>query len=459
MNLFKKIFNDSFDGTNNRHQQLDPSVLILKLNNCRLVRNGALITDDLWIRNGTILDPEKIFYDEKCKPDLEIDCENLILAPGFIDVQLNGAFGCDFSHDTDNIETNLDLVSRRLLEYGVTAYCPTLVSSESNVYIKLISKMKKTYNHYVKTTNIDDYNGGAQILGIHLEGPFISKEKLGAHEMKSLRTFENGIQSLEQVYGPLDSLIKNTAIITLAPELDTTGEIVNYLSKQNINVSLGHSMANLSQGEHAVEHGARFITHLFNAMLPFHHRDPHLIGLLSNRKFIQNEQIYYGVISDGIHTHSAALNIAYKSHPKGMVLVTDAMSAMGLEEGKIYRLGEKNVEIVTDPTDKYLRSAYVQGTNILCGAVATMDYCVKNLMKAIGCSLVEAIDCATKHPAKMLKIYPKKGSLNYGADADFIVIDDDLNVKATFIKGDLVWSATNWSPLFKYKFIPKKIDK
>ena len=88
-----------------------------------------------------------------------------------------------------------------------------------------------------------------------------------------------------------------------------------------------------------------------------------------------------------------------------------------------------------------------------------MDYCVKNLMKAIGCSLVEAIDCATKHPAKMLKIYPKKGSLNHGADADFIVIDDDLNVKATFIKGDLVWSATNWSPLFKYKFIPKKIDK
>ena len=233
--------------------------------------------------------------------------------------------------------------------------------------------------------------------------------------------------------------------------MDTTGEIIKYLTEHNVIVSLGHSIANLSQGEQAINNGARFITHLFNAMLPFHHRDPHLIGLLSNRNFIKQEHVYYGVISDGIHTHPAALNIAYKSHPNGMVLVTDAMSALGLEEGKIHKLGAKSVEIKTDANN--LKSAYVQGTNILCGAVASMDDCVRNLISATGCSFVEAIECASEHPAKMLNIYPKKGTLNYGSDADFVVIDDNVNVKATFIKGDLVWS-NDWWPLFKYKLIP-----
>ena len=454
MNLLKRIFSDSIDVDSAYTHKFDLVNLIIKLSNCRLVRDGTLIQDDLWIRNGTILDPEKIFFDEKRKSDLEIDCENLIISPGFIDVQLNGAFGIDFSNDTNQIESNLVYVSNNLLKYGVTAYCPTIVSSESDKYAQLISKIKKTYHHSEATTINANQHLGAQILGIHLEGPFISKEKLGAHDIKSLKDFSNGIKSLEEVYGDLDLLSQNTAIITLAPELDPTGEIERYLTSKNVTVSLGHSIANLSQGEVAIKNGARFITHLFNAMLPFHHRDPHLIGLLSNRNFVKQENVYYGVISDGIHTHPAALNIAYKSHPKGMVLVTDAMSALGLEEGKIHQLGEKFVEIKTDPNNKRLRSAYVQGTNTLCGAVASLDDGVRNLINATGCSLVDAIECATKHPAKMLKIFPKKGSLNYGSDADFIVIDDDLKVKATFIKGDLVWSSPDWWPLFKYKLIP-----
>ncbi len=463
MNLLNRIFSESPSELNAdsniylRKHKFDSNTLtklLIKLANCTLVRDGQLVRDDLWCRDGVIVDPEKIFFDEKLTADLEINCEDLMISPGFIDVQLNGAFGKDFSHDIENIETNLELVSEGLLRFGITAYCPTLVSSEPSVYAKLIPKIKRTYNHLEPTKISQTNKPSAQILGIHLEGPFISKEKLGAHELTSLKTFENGIQSLIQVYGSLEHLVNNTAIITLAPELDPTGEIIRYLSQNNITVSLGHSIANLSQGELAVRSGARFITHLFNAMLPFHHRDPHLIGLLSNRYFIRQEDIYYGVISDGIHTHPAALNIAYKSHPNGMVLVTDAMSAMGLEEGKIHQLGEKCVEIVNDPVNKSLRSAYVQGTSILCGAVASMDECVRNLINATGCTLVESIDCATKHPAKMLNIYPKKGSLNYGADADFILMDKNLIVKATFIRGDLSWSSPDWMPLFKYKFTP-----
>ena len=135
-----------------------------------------------------------------------------------------------------------------------------------------------------------------------------------------------------------------------------------------------------------------------------------------------------------------------------MVLVTDAMSAMGLEGGN-HHLGNKSVEIRHENENSMVRSAYILGTNVLCGAVATINECVQNLTKSTGCSIEHAIRCASEHPAKMLGIFPRKGSLNFGADADFIIIDDQVNVHATFINGDIVWSRKNWTPLFKFKTI------
>ena len=137
-----------------------------------------------------------------------------------------------------------------------------------------------------------------------------------------------------------------------------------------------------------------------------------------------------------------------------MVLVTDAISAMGLEDGVVHQFGNKCVEIKKDAQESSIRSAYIQGTNILCGSVATMDECVKNLIKGTGCTIVEALECSSEHPAKMLGIYPVKGSLNFGADADFVIIDDNINIYSTFINGDMVWSKPDWSPLFQFKFIP-----
>jgi N-acetylglucosamine-6-phosphate deacetylase len=136
------------------------------------------------------------------------------------------------------------------------------------------------------------------------------------------------------------------------------------------------------------------------------------------------------------------------------VLVTDAISAMGLEDNTVHHCGNQSIEIVRDPENNGMRSAYLQGTRTLCGSVATIDDCVRNLCKATGCSLVDSIRCASEHPAKLLGVYPRKGSLNFGADADFVILDDDVNVKACFINGDLAWTASDWSPLFKYKYIP-----
>ena len=250
---------------------------------------------------------------------------------------------------------------------------------------------------------------GAENLGFHIEGPFISQEKKGAHNDKLIRNFDKviekyainkrldlfifvsfqGVESIELVYGPH---WKNIALVTLAPELDNSTQVIQHLTSHGVIVSLGHSIANLTQGEQAVRNGASCVTHLFNAMPPvrffsftvdakilinfqkqFHHREPGLVGLLGSGNIPTGRTVYYGVIADGIHTHSAAIRIAYRAHPDGIVLVTDAMFALGLPPG----LYKGIVEVRED-------CAVLVGTETLCGAVASMDKCVRNFKQATG---------------------------------------------------------------------------
>lgn len=447
MNLLNKMLKENQAWKTLVKTKLEPNVssVIIRLTNCRLVRNGQLVRDDLMMRNGKILDPMRVFFVEKLTPDLEVDCGDLIVSPGFIDTQLNGGFGRDFTNTDENLTDNLQYVSQKLLAYGVTAYCPTIISSEPQVYSKLLPLV---------VPSTAPQSDGAYILGVHLEGPFINKDKLGCHDVQTLQALSNGIKSLEAVYGRhVTELKKNVCIITLAPELDPTGEVIRCLAENGIIVSVGHSTADLAQGEKAFADGARYITHLFNAMVSFHHRDPNLIGLLSNRNLVKQEDIYYGVIVDDIHTHPAAVNISFKSHPNGLVLVTDSMAGMGIEEGSIIHIGKQTVEILADPGKKRIKKAYLKGTQTLAGSVVTMNDCVLNLINATGCSLAEAIDCATEHPAKLLGIFPSKGSLDYGADADLVILDENINIQATFLNGDLAWYASSWSPIFKCNHI------
>ncbi|XP_053131692.1 N-acetylglucosamine-6-phosphate deacetylase isoform X2 [Hemicordylus capensis] len=336
---------------------------IFQFTNGWILKNHKLQREDLWVREGKILNPEKLFFDEKKSADVQLDCKGSIIAPGFIDVQINGGFGVDFSLATDDVAAGISLVGQKILSHGVTSFCPTLVTSPSSVYHKVLPQ-------------ICIENGGlhgAGILGVHLEGPFISKEKRGAHPEHCLRTFEMGaFQELLATYGCLDCV----RIVTLAPEMKRSKEVIQELTKRGICVSLGHSVANLSQAEEAVQHGATFITHLFNAMLPFHHRDPGIVGLLTSDQIPPGRRVFYGMISDGIHTNPAALRIAHCAHPKGLVLVTDAIAAMGLAPGR-HTLGQQVVEMDGLNT-------YIAGTKTLSGSVATMDTCVRHFKDATG---------------------------------------------------------------------------
>lgn len=384
--------------------------------NCYLLRDHVIVHDDLWVRNGSILDPHVIFFEENILADIKIDCKGLLIAPGYIDVQINGGFGVDFSSDSDNIENGMATVCKGLLQHGVTSFCPTVVTSSAETYHQLIPR-------------IQEFSGecsGATILGMHLEGPFINKEKRGAHKEMLIEDLDSsGIKKLIHHYGSLNFV----KIITMAPEQPFALETIKVLTKMGIVVSIGHTMSCLNIAEEAACNGATFITHLFNAMLPFHHRDPGVVGLLTSDNI--PEPIYFGIIADGIHTHPTALRIAHRTHPEGLVLVSDAIAALGLPPGK-HLLGTVEVEINHE-------MATVLGTKTLAGSIASMDYCVRQFMKLSGCSKVEALEAASLHPAKLLKISDEKGTLNYGADADILLLNDKLEVQATLIAGNLVW--------------------
>lgn len=160
----------------------------------------------------------------------------------------------DFSYDVDSVDEGVAKVSKGLLAHGVTSFCPTLVTSPVDTYHQVLPKIKRRAGG----------EHGATILGVHVEGPFISVEKKGAHPENCIRNFDEGFATLEQVYGD----INNISIITLAPEKPRMPEVITELVRRGVTVSVGHSMADLSHGENAVKHGATLITHLFNAMLP-----------------------------------------------------------------------------------------------------------------------------------------------------------------------------------------------
>lgn len=391
---------------------------VVRLTNVRIVRNGRLEFDDLWMNNGKIIDPRERFWHasetREYAADVVIDCKGLIAAPGYIDLQLNGAFGVDFS-SPDITQSGIDKIRRGLLAQGVTSFVATVITSSADTYHTVIPKIKR----------MDGDMNGASLLGLHLEGPFISV--LGAHPGPLTRVPARGMADIFDMYGAADTL-GDVKIVTLAPELKGAAECVRGLCSRGIVVSAGHTRSSFQQASEAVDAGCTLITHLFNAMQAFHHRDPGLVGLIGTN----DRQIFYSLIVDQVHTHPASVKIAYRAHPHGAVLITDAMQAMGLDDGR-YTMGSLQIDIV-GPTAK------IVGSDTLAGSVARLDSCVRNFHSFTSCSIVEAVEAASLHPAQCLKLV-NKGHLNVGGDADVILIDDQLNVKATFVAGEFGWAA------------------
>lgn len=393
---------------------------IIRVTNGRIFRNGKIELGDLWIRNGKILDPQSYFYSRVNSTDVYadevIDAKNRIVSPGFIDIQINGAFGFDFSDPKITME-GIHHITRNLLSSGCTAICPTIITSSFETYHR---------NLQLFAYQEGSVENGAAILGAHCEGPFISPQRSGAHPPEYVRDPKDGAKSVDECYGD----VSNVRIVTMAPELEGALDACKYLVSKGITVSMGHTAAHLNQAIDGVNAGATLMTHLFNAMTPFHHRDPGIIGVLGMPTELSP---FYSIIVDGIHSHPYAVRFAWKADGENCVLITDAMSAAGLPEGH-YKLGKQNVVVIDN------RAVLEDNHDTLAGSIVTIDECVRNYVKFTNCSKEEALRNATINPARAAHIHHKKGSLDANMDADFLFLDDDLHVLATFIGGDLAWA-------------------
>jgi len=389
---------------------------VVRYTNCRLLRDGALRHEDLWVQGGRVVSPQELFWGGKRKralADTVVDCKGMILSAGLIDLQLNGGWGFDFSEPA-HLPHGLSRVASELIRCGVTSFLPTVITSSPEAYRAILP-------HLVPRAGSSE---GASVLGVHLEGPFLAPSKPGCHPIEHLRTPDADHDVLRRACG---DHISHLRLVTLAPELPDASRLIAELISLGVVVSAGHSNASQAEMAVALRAGVRMCTHLFNAMPPFHHREPGIIGILGSSEF----RPFFGLIADGIHVHPASLKIAAKARPDGAVLVSDAMAALGLEEGT-YNFAGAEVEVSEG-------RAVISGTDTLAGAAISLDECVRRFRRYCDVTSAAALEAASLHPAQVLGIEKTKGSLVVGADADFILLDDALQVQRTYIGGELVW--------------------
>jgi N-acetylglucosamine-6-phosphate deacetylase len=335
-----------------------------------------------------------------------VDLRGLWVAPGFIDIQINGAFGMDFTESP----SALYQVAAGLPQYGVTAFLPTVITSPFTQIDAALEVWRQGPPQ--------DFRG-AFPLGLHLEGPMLNPGKKGAHNPAFIQPFSLlAIQDWSPANG--------VRLVTLAPEAPGALQIIQALRSQGVVVSAGHSLASYEQALQSFRAGVSCGTHLFNAMPALDHRAPGLIAAL-----LTHPGVAASLIVDGIHVHPAVVSLAWKAlGPHGLILVTDAMAALGMHPGQ-YRLGDFDVTVDQDA------ARLSDGT--LAGSLLTLDAAVRNLMAYTGCAYHQAVACCTINPANLLG-FEAKGRLAVGADADLVVLTPQGEVMATVVMGRVVFS-------------------
>lgn len=370
--------------------------------------NGDLAAGALTVDGDRIIGAGPL--DANAPPqDETVDATGLLVAPGFIDLQVNGGFGHDFTADPATIWS----VAAELPRYGVTAFLPTIITSP----MATVTEARR-----VMAAGPGDSFRGATPLGLHLEGPFLNAGKKGAHNPAYLQ--EPALSAVAE-WSPEQGV----RLVTLAPELQGASSLITELTARGVVVSAGHSLATFDEGQAAIEAGVRYGTHLFNAMTPVHHRDPGLpLALLNDRR------VTIGLIPDGLHVHSALVRLVWEVlGPDRLNVVTDAMAALGMPPGT-YWLGDH--EVTVDDSCARLE------TGTLAGCIVPLDEALRNLIAYTGCSVAEAMATVTTTPARLLGIADQHGTLQPGAAADFVLLTRDLEVVATYIDGICAYRAT-----------------
>ncbi|MGQ9872524.1 N-acetylglucosamine-6-phosphate deacetylase [Leptodesmis sp.] len=353
------------------------------LQNARLIGYEGL--QQIAIADGkvTSIQPQVISAVDPASAETKIlDIAGDWLSLGGVDLQINGGLGLTFPDLNEQTIDKLAPISKFLWEQGIDAFLPTLVTtSVDNIQRSLATLAEFTMHHAPCTTPI------AAMLGVHLEGPFLNPQKRGAHPVEHLQPLT--VDNVKRVLGDYASLVR---VITLAPELDESGQVIPYLRSLGITVSLGHSMATATQAQQAFDQGARMVTHAFNAMPPLHHREPGLLGAA-----IVDSRVYCGLIADGQHVSPIMIDILLRAaqYDRGVFLVSDALAPLGLPDG-LYPWDTRQIE-VTQGTARLL-----DGT--LSGTTLPLLIGVQNLSQWEICPVDTAIALATTAPRQAIEL-------------------------------------------------------
>lgn len=339
------------------------------------------------------------------------DFPEAVLAPGFVDIHIHGGAGYDVMHAS---ASELAAFEKFLATRGVTSYLPTTITAPIDQTCIALERLAAA----IETADArrDDGEVRAHPVGIHMEGPFLSHAKRGVHPPEYLQ--RPSVETFDKLW---QAARGNVAVITIAPELENARYLIREASARGVCVSLGHSDATATQARAGIEAGGRHVTHTFNAMRGLDHREPGMAGVA-----LSDDRLSAELICDGVHVAPAAVNIWYRAKgPERAVLVTDALSATGMGDGR-YQLGTFEIEV---------HGNRCEHDGILAGSVLTLDGAVRNLMAFAGVELAAAVRAASMNPARVAGVGGRKGALVEGADADIVVLTPRGEVVKTIVRG------------------------
>ncbi|MBY0095803.1 N-acetylglucosamine-6-phosphate deacetylase [Mesobacillus maritimus] len=380
-----------------------------------LIKNAKVFTTNQVIEKGSVLIEDgvitEIYSDE---PKIRLDDENVIdganfnLIPGFIDGHIHGANGAD---TMDATEEALDKIASYLPSEGTTSFLATTITQAPEMIEKALMNIASYQNK----------SGYAEVIGVHLEGPFVEKKRAGAQPQQYI--VEPDLNLFNKWQNLADDKIKT---ITMAPEHSQDGSFINTLYSNGINVSAGHTDTDFQGMKKAVSEGVRQVTHLCNAMSGIHHRDIGVVGAAFQLEELQSE-----LICDGIHVSPEMMQLIFDHiGSQRLIMITDSMRAKGLQPGD-YELGGQPVKVTED------RAVLEDGT--LAGSILKMNEGAQAMLRLNGVSIREIIEMASVNPAKQIRLFDRKGSIEVGKDGDVLLVDDNMNIQYTICKGVIAY--------------------
>ena len=355
-----------------------------------------------------------------------IDATNMIVMPGFIDVHTHGGGG--FNLHTPDAE-QIRAYARWVPRTGVTSFLAGVVGIPGALPEEQLCAAVKAMGAMGAEGSDEQHEGSmpaAELLGIHLEGPYISLHRRGAHSPEWLRKPDPA--ETERVLALTQGKLR---IVTLAPELPGASAMIRRLVEAGVTVSIGHTDATYEQACEAIQLGATHMTHCFNAMRPLHHRNPGPIAAIAGDPKVRGE-----LIADGVHVHPAIMNVLVKAlGPERTIVITDALAAAGIDDPTFDFAGQ--------PAHVICGAARLaDGT--LTGSVLTLDQALRNMLAMTDATLQQVVGMMTTNPAQAVRVGERKGCLETGYDADLLIFDTALNLQATLCCGTLAYATDEW---------------